>query len=87
MQYLPKNGEINIKFSVEEIRGVPNVPVTVRDQTGITVAQFRIPSSGYTYKLSGKPGNYSFTFSAPATVVIVKSDAPGQGFVAAADRS
>ena len=86
VQYLPKNGEINIKFSVEEIRGVPNVPVTVRDQTGITVAQFRIPSSGYTYKLSGKPGTYSFTFSAPATVVIVKSDAPGQGFIAAADR-
>jgi len=86
VQYLPQNGEIDIEFSVEEIRGVPNVPVTVRDQTGITVDKFRISSSGYTYKLCGKPGVYSFTIFAPATAVIVKSDAPGQGFFAAADR-
>jgi hypothetical protein len=86
VQYLPPNGKIDVKFSAEEIRGAPNVPVTVRDQTGITVAQFRIPPSGYTYKLRGKPGVYSFTFFAPAAAVIVKSDAPGQGFVAAADR-
>ncbi len=87
VQYVPAGGEVEIRFKTKPIRGIPNVPVTVKDSTGIVVDEIKLGPGETVYKLhSNNGGVHSFLIRDSYTAVTVTSNAPGQGFAADAGR-
>ncbi len=87
LQYVAPGGVAEIRFTVTPIRGTPNVPVTVKDSTGIVIDQFNLGPDEYIYKLrSSNGGVHSFEIRDFTAAVTVVSNTPGHGFAADASR-
>ncbi len=85
VQYVPAGGEVDVRFTTTPVRGIPDVPITVKDSTGIVIDEIRAGPGETAYRLRSKSGGvHSFVIRDSITAVTVTSEAPGQGFVAGA---
>lgn len=87
VQYVAPGGEVPLTFTVDPIRGLPHVGVTVKDSTGIVVDELKLTPGKTTYRLrSNNGGAHTFALREFTASLTIESDAPGQGFVAGAER-